>query len=156
MLPEFRRVGEEAADLLTRIHEECFPKYWNREAFTDFFAVEHTFTTLVLSPLPEGEAMAMMVYRIAGDQADIITLAVRPAFQRRGLAASMLGNALADCRELGVEKMFLEVEADNAAAITLYEHAGFTHVTRRKLYYQQLDGSLTDALVMSKKLGYIR
>lgn len=147
---EYRRVGEEAAELLTRIHEECFPKYWNREAFTNFFEVKNTFAVVAQSA---DEPAGMMVYRVVAEQADIITLAVRPAFRRARLAAKMLADSLAHSHEIGAKKMFLEVEAGNDAAIKLYENAGFIHLNRRKLYYQQLDGSLTDALVMSKKLG---
>ena len=58
-----RFVGSEASEILTKIHIQCFPRYWNRQAFTDFFSVENTFAILVEdgdfppypSPLPQGE-----------------------------------------------------------------------------------------------------
>lgn len=146
---EYRRVGEESAELLTRIHEECFPRYWNRDSFTNFFTVKNTFAVLVENA---GELAGMMVYRVVEEQADIITLATRPAFQRQGIAHKLLADALTHCKELGAEAMFLEVEEGNHAAIALYERAGFAHQGRRKLYYQQLNGTYTDALVMRKKL----
>ena len=93
-----------------------------------------------------------MVYRVAFDQADVLTVAVLPAFRGRGIARKLVADALIHCTELGAEKLFLEVEVGNAPAIKLYENLGFKHISRRKLYYQQLDGSLTDALVMAKKL----
>ncbi len=145
-----RQVTETEADTLTKIHEECFPRYWNRQAFTDFFAVKDTFALLVEEA---GKAIAMMVYRVTFDQADVLTLAVLPAFRRRGIAKMLVGKTLESCKELGAKKLFLEVEDGNIAALKLYENAGFKNISRRKLYYQQLDGSLTDALVMAKKLG---
>jgi ribosomal-protein-alanine N-acetyltransferase len=145
-----RFVGKDAAEILTKIHAECFPRYWNRQAFTDFFTVQNTFAILV----NEGEEeIAMMVYRVAFEQADVLTLAVRSAFRGRGIAKKLLENLLLHCAELGAKKLILEVEVGNNPAIKLYENAGFKHIGRRKLYYQQLDGTLTDALVMSKKLG---
>ena len=145
-----RQVTEAEADKLTEIHVECFPRYWNREVFTDFFAVKDTFAFLV----EEGqEAIAMLVYRVAFDQAEILTLAVLPAYRKLGIARKLVVDMLEKCKALGVEKLFLEVEVDNNPAIKLYENSGFQHINRRKLYYQQLDGSLTDALVMMKKLS---
>ena len=44
-----------------------------------------------------------------------------------------------------VRDVFLEVRADNPAAQSLYERAGFSVITRRRGYYQP---SGTDALVM--------
>lgn len=144
-----RQVSETEAGTLTEIHKKCFPRYWNREAFTDFFSVKGTCAFLV----EENEnPVAMVVYRVSFDQADILTLAVLPQWRRNGLAEKMLGEILGGCKISGVKKIFLEVEEVNIAAFNLYEKSGFKQIGRRKLYYQQLDGSYTDALVMEKKL----
>ncbi len=45
--------------------------------------------------------------------------------------------------------MMLEVRADNAAALRLYERAGFVLLSTRRRYYQPGD---VDALVMRKLL----
>jgi len=179
----YRFVGAESSETLTKIHEECFPRYWDRNAFTDFFAVKNTFAVLVeeicdnfvipaqawiLSPENNKDSrlrgndnrgdgarktpVGMMVYRIAFDQADLLTVAVRSAFRKAGIAKKLVADSMSHCAELGAKKLFLEVEVGNDPAIKLYETQGFKHISRRKLYYKQLDGSLTDALVMSKKL----
>ena len=144
-----RQVTQLEADTLTAIHEKCFPRYWNREAFVDFFSVEGTFAFLV-------EAMekpvAMMVYRVAFEQVDVLTLAVLPAWRKQGIAKFLVEKMLENCKELGARKILLEVEIGNEPALKLYENIGFKHIGRRKLYYQQPDGSFTDALVMSKKI----
>lgn len=134
------------AEVLSAIHKECFPNYWNIEAFNDFFAVGGTHALLA------GDDAGMMVYRVQFDQADIITLAVKPAFRRQGLARSMAEKALAHMQQLGAKVIFLDVEDGNVAAIKLYESMGFEHERRRKLYYRQKDGTYTDALVMKKKI----
>lgn len=148
-----RPVTKAEAGILTGIHEECFPRYWNRQAFTDFFTVKNTFALLVEELNNAGAAIAMMVYRVAFEQADVLTIAVLPKWRRRGIAKLLVEQLLKDCREAGVKEIFLEVEDGNIAGLKLYEQAGFKNISRRKLYYQQLDGSLTDALVMAKKIS---
>lgn len=144
-----RRVGQQQAEILTDIHKLCFPRYWNREAFTDFFSVAGTFAFLIEK---NERAVAMSVYRVSFEQADVLTIAVLPEWRGQGIARGLLTEMVANCAGLGVKKLFLEVEEGNNPAIKLYENSGFKHVGRRKLYYQQLDGSLTDALVMSRSI----
>jgi ribosomal-protein-alanine N-acetyltransferase len=146
----YRQVGPDSAETLAKIHEECFPTYWDQSAFNDFFAVAGTYAMLAEQ---QGQAAGMIVWRLAGEQADILTLAVRPAFRRQGLARTLLAQALENLGAQGIQTLFLDVEDGNHAAIHLYEQAGFTHQRRRKLYYRQKDGTYTDALVMQRKLG---
>ena len=145
-----RFVGEGESGTLSLIHAECFPHYWNREAFTDFFNVKGTFA--LLAENEAGEPMGMTVVRPSFEQADLLTIAVRPAFQRGGIARLMLHKALEKAKEVGVRKLFLEVEVGNEAAVILYKNEGFSQSGLRKLYYRQLNGTYTDALVMQRKL----
>lgn len=142
-------VGDEASETLAKIHEECFPTYWNIEAFNDFFSVVGTHAIIARI----GEPVGMIVYRVQFDQADIITLAVLSSHRRQGIAKALLEEALADIKKLGGATVFLDVEEGNDAAVALYETHGFSHERRRKLYYRQKDGSYTDALVMKKKIA---
>ena len=144
----FRPAGKNETGTLAAIHFECFPHYWNVDAFNDFFGVEGTFALLAETSEPVG----MIVYRMHGDDADIMTMGVKPAGRRQGIAAALLQKALSHCQSLGAKSMFLDVEEGNAPAITLYEKHGFTLIRRRKNYYRQKDGTCTDALVMSRKL----
>jgi ribosomal-protein-alanine N-acetyltransferase len=137
------------AATLSSIHEECFPNYWNGESFTDFFSVAGTSGYIVSNPDP----VAMIIYRVQHEQADIITLGVRNTHRRRGIARMLVEKALADCRALGAQELFLDVENGNQPALSLYESLGFTFLRRRKLYYRQTDGTYTDALVMTCKLA---
>lgn len=142
--------GEKEAELLSAIHAECFPNYWDHKAFTDFFSVPDTFARLASLG---GEVAGMAVWRVAGEQADILTIAVRPAFRRRGVARRLLAEAVAESRKAGATTLFLDVEDGNAPALGLYETHGFSQISRRRLYYRQKDGTYTDALVMQKKIA---
>ncbi len=76
---------------------------------------------------------------------DIQTLAVSATRRRTGLGRAMLRALMAEAFQRGVSDIFLEVRADNEAAIALYSSEGFELLDRRVGYYQP-DG--VDALVM--------
>lgn len=95
-------------------------------------------------PLPVGFVLA----RTAADESEILTLAVDPAAQRQGWGRRLMDASFAHARTEGAEKMFLEVAADNEAAIALYQSLGFEEVATRKDYYRR-KSTLMDALVMA-------
>lgn len=146
----FRPVGQEAAPALVEIHAEAFANYWNIHDFNDFFSVANTFAWLAEA---EGQAVGMVVLRVVHEQADIITIAVRPGWRRQGIARALMDKAIEKAIEMKAESLFLDVENGNSAAIGLYSALGFAQISRRRLYYRQKDGSYTDALVMSLKLS---
>jgi [ribosomal protein S18]-alanine N-acetyltransferase len=146
---KIRAADKSDAERMAVLHEQCFPNYWQHETFTDFFSVRGTFGLIAEAPQP----VAMMVFRVLYEQADIITLAVEPAFRRQGIGRELLARAMAESAALGASKMFLDVEDGNVTAVQLYEKYGFSVIHRRKHYYRQKDGSFTDALVMTRKIG---
>lgn len=58
--------------------------------------------------------------------AEIYVVGTDPAVQGRGLAGALMGRALQRLAEAGVPGVELYVEADNAAALRLYEDRGFS------------------------------
>ncbi len=80
-----------------------------------------------------------------GTVADIMTLAVAPAYQRCGLGDRLLTELARRVVERGAASLMLEVRADNPAALRLYERRGFERVAVRRRYYQPGD---VDAYVL--------
>lgn len=74
----------------------------------------------------------------------VTTLAVLPAYRRKGIALALLKQCEQD---LGMPVIRLSVRASNKAAIGLYELAGYTIADRWKKYY--VGGE--DALVFEKR-----
>lgn len=81
-------------------------------------------------------------------ETDMMNLAVRPEFRRRGIAKVLIGELVAALKTGGSQSLTLEVRASNAPAISLYEKLGFTAVGRRKNYYSH---PREDGLILKKE-----
>lgn len=84
-----------------------------------------------------------------GDTTDVMTIAVAPSAQGRGLGALVLAELERRAATRGAHGALLEVRADNPAAVALYTRAGWRQVHVRRRYYQPGD---VDALIMAKAL----
>jgi ribosomal-protein-alanine N-acetyltransferase len=90
----------------------------------------------------EARVLGFLVARqVAPGEREILNLAVEPAERRAGIARKLVRDALASTPAA----WFLEVRASNAAAIQLYESAGFHRAGRRPDYYYE---RTEDAIVM--------
>ncbi|MFD2740333.1 GNAT family N-acetyltransferase [Sulfitobacter aestuarii] len=89
--------------------------------------------------------------RILAGESELLTLAVHPAHQRRGIARMLLADWLAALPGRA-ETAFLEVAADNAAAIGLYASCGFETIATRRGYYRRVGTADVDALVLHRRL----
>ena len=95
-----------------------------------------------------GEKAGFITFTVAVDTADIGDIFVFEKFRRQGIARALLTLSAEKLKTLGVSKIFLEVRANNSAAISLYLSQGFKEYLTRKKYYA--DGE--DALCMSKEI----
>ena len=86
---------------------------------------------------------------ITVDEGQITNIAVHPYYRRKGLGAAIVRTLLRHAKDAKLESVSLEVRASNAAAIKLYEQAGFVEMGRRKGFYQK---PTEDALVMVCKI----
>ncbi len=82
-------------------------------------------------------------------EADVQTVAVAGEEQGRGTGRALLGELVDRSRACGATVLHLEVRADNASAIGLYQAMGFAADGRRRDYY----GRGHDALLMSLRLS---
>ena len=80
-----------------------------------------------------------------GEIADVMTIAVAPPAQGKGLGGVLLDWLIGEARRGGAEHLMLEVRADNVAAQRLYTKAGFVMTSVRRRYYQPSD---VDAQIM--------
>ena len=130
---------------LAAIHAEAFEAPWD----------EASLKSLLSSPGVFGvaEADGFILIRVVADEAEILTVAVRPSARRQGLANRLLEQGLVQALALGTQTVFLEVAQSNVAAQGLYHQAGFEKSGLRRGYYAKSDGTHEDALVLSRKFS---
>lgn len=155
--PRIRTANAADAPALSDVHAAAFAPLgqapWAAEAFRTLLGLP---TTTALTIEDETGIAAVIVGQAAADTAEIVTLATRPAAQGQGLARALLDALLARYTAFGLDKVFLEVMAGNAKALSLYRRAGFNKVGERKNYYKDIrTGRLRPALVLAKELEYL-
>ena len=134
--------------MLSEIHAEAFPanQTWGAAALMLMLVPPGHFNFIVSM---DGDVLGFGLGRVQGPESEILTLAVRPWAQGRGVGRLLLDALLKEAARRGAAEMFLEVAEPNAAARTLYAGAGAEEVGRRPGYYA--DG--TDALVLRIELS---
>jgi ribosomal-protein-alanine N-acetyltransferase len=133
------------------IHASAFAHPWEAEEFTALVTGASTIGSAALDPATN-RLRGFALSRLAADEAEILTIAVDPSERRRGVGRELLAEHLQRATLAGARVMFLEVDADNAAAIALYHRFGFAQVGAREGYYRRPDGRPATAWVMRRDL----
>jgi ribosomal-protein-alanine N-acetyltransferase len=140
------------ADTIGKLHAQGFYRGWPREEFESFLRGQET--PVFVAADSKRRIAGFLILRLAADEAELITVAVDPKWRKKGIGRALLRAAFADLMMSPARRMFLEVAADNAAAIRLYQTEGFKEVGRRDGYYARAAGqSPATALVMARDLG---
>jgi [ribosomal protein S18]-alanine N-acetyltransferase len=114
---------------------------WSPAAFLEALAAGHHY----LSAREDDSLIGYVGLARAGGEAEVHTLAVDPAYQRRGIGRALLRAALGHAVGATV---FLEVRTDNESAIQLYRSEGFDVIGIRRGYYRT---SGADAFTMRRQ-----
>ncbi len=132
---------------MAALHARCFttPRPWTAAEFAALLAEPPVFATLAETGFALG--------RVVADEAELLTIAVAPEARRNGEGRALLDGFLRTALARGAETAFLEVAADNAAALALYRRSGFSEAGRRRGYYHSPGNPPVDALVMVKSLA---
>ena len=130
---------------MASLHARCFPdRPWSAREIDDLMR-SATVRSLV-SPGEDGFLLA----RVLAPEAEILTLAVAPEARRRGVGSSLLGRWIAEMEGLSVTDLHLEVAADNASALALYDRHRFVAAGRRPRYYSRPGAQPVDAVLMHR------
>jgi ribosomal-protein-alanine N-acetyltransferase len=133
-------VPEDAAILLA-IESSGGPTTWNEAGLRATLGQPATRALLCF----EGrEPVAHAVSTVAGDEAEIVLISVKPQHRRHGHASALMHSLASTWRDAGVRAAWLEVRVGNVAAIALYRLHGWVDAGIRRGYYR--DGE--DARIM--------
>ncbi|MCL2213259.1 MAG: ribosomal protein S18-alanine N-acetyltransferase [Oscillospiraceae bacterium] len=140
-------------DRLLHIEQASFPTPWNSDTMT-WALSEMDIHGIGLSAGNDLIGYAFLRHSIIDgipfEQADLLNIAVDPAYRGRGYGKILLSHIMNLAWTAGTESIFLEVRTSNTNAQKLYSAMGFTPIGVRKDYYCNLhpDTSREDAVVM--------
>ena len=69
------------------------------------------------------------------DECDLDKIAVKNEHRHKGIGKLLMDEMLRDLIKRGVKKVYLEVDAENKHAISLYEKLNFEKIDKRTNYY---------------------
>jgi ribosomal-protein-alanine N-acetyltransferase len=141
-----RRAAAADGPLVAGVIRAVFPAGWSEASLAAEPAREDAEVWLAEA---EGQPIGAALLRVAAGEAEILTVAVAPAWRRQGVAAALCRRALGAVAARGAVRAHLEVRSDNGEATQLYEGLGFRQVGLRRGYYRDPPG---DARLMSREL----
>ena len=147
MTLRFAQSGD--APLLQALHAQAFDQPWGAVEIERLMRILGGFALVAEADEPQG---FVLVRAVAGE-GEILTLAVVPAFRRRGVGRALVEAAAAEAVRRGAAALYLEVAEDNPDAIALYESTGFEAAGLRRAYYARLGARPADALVLRRRLN---
>lgn len=143
-----------------RLEAECFHAPWSRESLSEslaqtqeknpdcyyiFFVVRQAALgkaeySAAHIPEPDADGVPQTLLGYAGaqivfDEMNITNVAVAKSARRQGVGVRLLEALETYARQNGISGVTLEVRVGNAAAVALYEKAGFACEGRRKNFY---------------------
>ena len=127
------------------------PTAWTPAAFWSELAAGPTRWYVVAESVAGCAGAALAGYAgllVPGPEADVQTIAVAPSAHARGVGTRLLRALTEHAVRSGARSLLLEVRADNAPAIALYEREGFERISVRRRYYQPGD---VDAWIMRRR-----
>lgn len=139
--------GPERAAEIASIHSRMFEQPWDADGVMKL--LEHPASTGFIAQVGIPKiTVGFIMGQVMADEAEILSLGVAPELQKRGIGALLVDGFKRAAKRAESKRLFLEVAADNTAALALYTRMGFTEMRRRKDYYPRKDSPAVDAIVL--------
>ena len=135
---------------LADLHAPAFHHAWSEEDFAGMLSQGNIFGFIARPVGKPKQAAGFVLARLVAGEAEILTIAVSSAFQRRGIGRDLMEAVLRHLHHERAESLFLEVDESNVAAQALYRRLGFIQVGQRPAYYETSHGR-SNALVLRRQ-----
>lgn len=125
---------------------------WNNQTLLELLEQDSINLLIVYAPAQnkKSNVIGYCLYQVIFEQAEILRIGTHPDYQRQGIASQIFARLNTELKTRQVESLLLEVRADNAPAIALYEQQEFALIHKRKGYYQTPHQPAVDALIMQR------
>ena len=137
---------------LARLHGSAFFHGWSESELAAYISTPHK-TPLYVACDARRRIAGFMILQLASVEAELLSIVISPGWRSKGLGAALLRAGFDDLLTTPIERMFLEVDDANEAALKLYRRFGFAEVGKREGYYPLKDGTPATALVMRCEFG---
>ncbi|MBQ3899057.1 MAG: ribosomal protein S18-alanine N-acetyltransferase [Lachnospiraceae bacterium] len=140
-----RKLKESDIAELARIERESFSRPWSEESFRELLTLDYA---RYLVAEADGEIAGSAGMRVVYGEGDIDNVVVDRKYRGNGIAKALISELIALGESEGIKEFTLEVRVSNAAAIRVYENAGFTSAGVRPRFYED---PVEDALIMWRR-----
>jgi ribosomal-protein-alanine N-acetyltransferase len=129
---------------ILQIEQESQPEPWTQKSFLD----EIGRGSLFVAKDTCGDIAGYICFWSVSDEIQILNIAVRARWRRRGIARELVAFALRAGRQSRAKIALLEVRAGNLGARRLYESLGFKRTGERPGYY----GERSESAILMERL----
>ncbi len=135
-------------DRVLEIERLSFPKPWTATSFHEELRLDFA-SQVVARARIEGPVLGLGCWWGVAGEVQIMNVAVHPSSRGERVATGIVRHILAVAVAAGASVVGLEVDAENEAAMALYEGCGFSRVGERRDYY----GAGKHAVLMDRGLS---
>lgn len=144
--------GPDRAAEIATLHASLFSPAWSEESVKAL--LDHPAATAFVAMVGGNpkQCVGFVLAQLAADEAEILSIGVAKEWQRKGVGKRLIEGVARAVQRAEAKKLFLEVAADNDAALALYAGAGFLGTGLRRGYYERPGGKPVDAVTFALKL----
>ena len=134
------------------IHAMTFARGWTDGEIESLVQSASSWAFVARAVDEPNKVAGFVIIRSAADEAEVLSIAVKPSWQRNGVGRMLMDAVLAQAYRQRLTSVFLEVDEANMAAVSLYAKLGFHAVAERPDYYRLPNGSRGKAIIMRRDL----
>jgi ribosomal-protein-alanine N-acetyltransferase len=149
---EVAPLGSALSSICSDIHKESFARGWTENEFENLLSEQNIIANYIYN-IASKKMLGFILSRKAADEAEILSIAIKSKYRGRGMASTLLKEHINDLQNLGIIRLFLEVDKNNQPALRLYEKVGFFQVGERQSYYQSASGEYSTAYILRKDIA---
>ncbi|MDO5026981.1 MAG: ribosomal protein S18-alanine N-acetyltransferase [Tissierellia bacterium] len=144
MTREIIRVNSEQIYAIDDLEKKCFEKPWTPVMIEA--DMMHEFSDFLLLKVDDKNVGYLNMWTI-DNSIELNRICIDPDFRRKGYADELMNHLIDLLVEKNLDRILLEVAADNHAAIKLYDKYGFKDIHIREKYYDNGADALIKELV---------
>lgn len=117
---------------IRKLEEDCFALPWSESALRSTLGRKDNIGFVLEE---DGLCIGYALSSVLFEDGEILRIAVVENRRGEGLGGLLFDKLLAEMKDKGAERVFLEVRVSNVSAIGLYTARGFERMRERKNYY---------------------